>query len=175
MLALTGWPALEGFDDAKADAEIGWLIDLVTSIRSLRAEMNIAPSILMPVALTAASPETRARAGRWADFVKRLARTGDITFADAPPPGSVQLLIRGEVAALPLKGVIDLAVERARLQKELQKADADIKRVDGKLGNPKFVENAPEEVVEEEREKRQEAEDRRAKILEALERLKDAA
>ncbi len=175
MLALSDWPALEGFDDAKAESEIGWLIDLVTSIRSLRVEMNIPGSTAIPVVLVNASSETRARAGRWAEFAKRLARTGDITFADAPPQGSAQLLIRGEVAALPLKGVIDLTAERARLQKEMQRAEADIKRVDAKLGNPKFVENAPEEVVEEEREKRQEAEDRRAKIVEALERLKDAA
>ena len=75
----------------------------------------------------------------------------------------MQLLIRGEVAALPLKGVIDLDAERARLNKELQKADADIKRVDAKLGNPNFVANAPEEIVDGEREKREEAEGRRRK------------
>jgi valyl-tRNA synthetase len=79
------------------------------------------------------------------------------------------------VAALPLKGVIDLTAEKARLDKELTKADADIKRADAKLSNEKFVANAAEEVVEEEREKRQEAEGRKAKILEALERLKGAA
>jgi valyl-tRNA synthetase len=87
----------------------------------------------------------------------------------------VQLLVRGEVAALPLKGVIDLDTERARLQKEMAKAEADIKRVDSKLANEKFVANAPEEVVEEEKEKREEAVARKAKIAEALERLKDAA
>jgi hypothetical protein len=87
----------------------------------------------------------------------------------------VQLLIRGEMAAMPLKGVVDLAAERARLEKELAKVDADIERVDKKLGNPKFVENADEEVVEGEREKREEAVGRRAKILEAVERLKGAA
>ena len=77
------------------------------------------------------------------------------------PQGSVQLIIRGEVAALPLKGVIDFAAERVRLDKEMQKAEADIKRVDQKLGNPNFVANAPEEIIEGEREKREEAEGRR--------------
>jgi valyl-tRNA synthetase len=86
----------------------------------------------------------------------------------------VQLLVRGEVAALPLKGVIDLDAERARLNKEMQKAEADIKRVDQKLGNPNFVANAPEDIIDGEKEKRQEAEDRRQKILEALERLNSA-
>ena len=82
------------------------------------------------------------------------------------------MLIRGEVLALPLKGVIDIGAERARLQKEMAKAEADIARSDAKLGNPKFVERAAEEVVEEEREKREEALARKAKIAEALERLK---
>jgi valyl-tRNA synthetase len=76
------------------------------------------------------------------------------------------------VAALPLKGVIDLAAERARLAKEMQKAEADIARVDAKLGNANFVARAPEEVVEEEKEKRAEAVGRKEKIAEALERLK---
>jgi valyl-tRNA synthetase len=87
----------------------------------------------------------------------------------------VQLLVRGEVAALPLKGVIDLAAERARLDKEIAKTDADIKRVDAKLGNEKFVANAPADIVEEEKEKREAALARKAKILEALERLKKAS
>jgi valyl-tRNA synthetase len=77
--------------------------------------------------------------------------------------------------ALPLKDVIDLKAESARLQKELAKAESDIQRVDQKLGNPKFIANAAEEVVEGEKEKREEAESRKSKILEALERLKGAA
>ncbi|MBN8937701.1 MAG: class I tRNA ligase family protein, partial [Rhizobiales bacterium] len=172
MLVLGSWPVHEGMEDAKAEAEIGWLVDLVTAIRSVRAEMNITAQI--PVVLVAADAERRARAERWAEFIKRLARVSDITFADAPPQGSVQLLVRGEVAALPLKGVIDLDAERARLAKEMQKAEADIKRVDAKLGNADFIARAPEDVVEGEREKREEAEARRGKIVEALERLKSA-
>jgi valyl-tRNA synthetase len=175
LLALTPWPAHEGLDDAAAEAEIGWLVDLVTAIRSVRAEMNVPPATQMPLVLASASAATKERAGRWAEFVQRLARLSGITFADAPPQGAVQLLVRGEVAALPLKGVIDLAVERARLEKEIARAETDIKRVDAKLNNPSFVERAPEEVVEEEREKRAEAEARKAKLLEALERLKGAA
>jgi len=87
----------------------------------------------------------------------------------------VQLLVRGEVAALPLKGVVDFSAEKARLEKEIARAEADIKRVDAKLGNEKFVANAPEEIVEEEKEKREAAVARKVKILEALERLKNAA
>ena len=172
LLALSDWPKLEGLTDDKAEAEIGWVIDLITAIRSVRAEMNITAPI--PLVLAGSSVESKARAERWAEFIKRLARVSEISSAAAAPQGSVQLLVRREVAALPLKGVIDLAVERARLGKEMQKADADVARSDAKLNNPKFMEHAAEEVVEEEKEKRDEALARKAKITEALERLKDA-
>ncbi|WP_338634607.1 valine--tRNA ligase [Afipia carboxidovorans] len=164
----------EAFSDPKAEAEIGWLIDLVTAIRSVRAEMNIAPATLFPLILVKASKELEARAERWSDVIKRMARVAEISFDAAAPQGSLQLLVRGEVAAIPLKGVIDLAAEKTRLEKELGKADADIARVDAKLGNEKFVANAPEEVIDEQREKREEAVTRRTKIVEAIERLKAA-
>jgi valyl-tRNA synthetase len=163
------------FSDPAAEAEIGWVVDLITAIRSVRAEMNIAPATLTPLVLAGASAETEARAQRWNDVVKRMARLSDISFAASAPEGAVQLLVRGEVAALPLKGVIDFSAERARLDKELARAEADIKRVDAKLANEKFVANAPEEIVEEEKEKREAAVTRKTKIIEALERLKNAA
>ena len=128
----------------------------------------------VPLALVAGK-EAEARARRWDEALRRLARLSEITFVAKPPAGSVQLLIRGEVAAMPLKGVVDLAAERTRLEKELKKVADDIDRVDKKLGNADFMARAPEEVVDEQREKRAEAEDRRAKIVEALERLKGAA
>jgi valyl-tRNA synthetase len=172
LLALDRWPLYEGLENKDAEAEIGWVVDLVSAIRSVRAEMNIVPAT--PLLLVAATDQTRARAARWGDFLKRLARLSEISFADAPPQGAVQLVVRGEVAALPLKGVIDVAAEKGRLEKELAKVDADIKRVDAKLNNADFIRRAPEEVVDGEREKGEEAQGRRGKIVEALERLKDA-
>jgi valyl-tRNA synthetase len=173
LLALSDWPSYEGLDNPAAEAEIGWVVDLVSAIRSVRAEMNI--SAPTPLTLVNASDETRARASRWTDFMKRAARVSEVSYADAAPAGSVQLVVRDEVAALPLKGIIDVAAEQARLTKEIAKADADIKRVDAKLGNPDFVRKAPEEIIDGEKEKREEAEGRRTKILEALERLKQAS
>jgi valyl-tRNA synthetase len=173
LLALTDWPMHDGLDNAEAEAEIGWVVDLINAIRSVRAEMNI--SVTTPLELIKASKATKTRAIRWTEHIMRLARVSEIFYLDQPASGSVQLLVRGEVAALPLKGIIDVAAEQARLQKEIAKVDADIKRVDAKLGNPDFVRKAPEEIIEGEKEKREEAEGRRAKILEALERLKGAA
>jgi valyl-tRNA synthetase len=172
LLALSPWPQLEGLADDKAESEIGWVIDLITAVRSLRAEMNINAPI--PLVLAGASAETGQRAERWGDFIKRLARVSEISNAPSAPQGSVQLLVRGEVAALPLKGVIDFAAERARLDKEIKRAESDIARVDAKLSNEKFVANAPEEVVEEEKEKREEAVARKDKIAAALATLRDA-
>jgi valyl-tRNA synthetase len=114
-----------------------------------------------------------ARVGRWEDMIKRLARLSEISFADAAPKTSVQLLVRGEVAALPLEGVVDIAAERARLEKELGKLDADIRKIDAKLGNEDFLARAPEEVVDEQKERREEALARKGKISEALARLQD--
>jgi valyl-tRNA synthetase len=172
LLALSEWPKLEGLGDDKAEAEIGWVIELITAIRSIKAEMNV--TVPVPLVLAGTSSETQGRAERWADFIKRLARVSEISSAATAPKGSVQLVVRGEVAALPLVGVIDLDAERARLAKEIAKAESDIARVDAKLNNANFVARAPEEVVEEEKEKREEAAGRKVKIAAALEALRDA-
>jgi valyl-tRNA synthetase len=175
LLALAPWPSHARLSDHDAEAEIGWVVDIVTAIRSVRAEMNLTVATELPVVLAGVSEETDARAGRWAEVIRRLARLSSLSVASVAPPGSIQLVVRGETVALPLKGVIDFAAEEARLGKELARVDSDIARVDAKLNNPKFMQNAAEEIVEGEREKREEAEARRAKILEALERLRGAA
>lgn len=162
------------FTDPAAEAEIGWVVDLVTAIRSLRAEMNIAPATLTPLIMIRCSQEARERVGRWSDVIKRLARVGEIGFDDLAPSGAIQLLVRDDVAALPLKGVIDLSAEKARLIKEVSKAEADIKRVDAKLSNEKFVANAPAEIVEEEKEKRDAAVARKEKNEASLRWLENA-
>jgi valyl-tRNA synthetase len=160
------------FSDPAAEAEIGWVVDLVTAIRSVRAEMNIPPATLMPLVMVRCRDE--ARVARWSDVIKRLARLGDIRFENQAPAGAIQLLVRDEVAALPLKGVIDLSAEKTRLGKEISKAEADIKRVDAKLSNEKFVANAPEEIVEEEKAKRDGAVARKEKNEAALRWLENA-
>jgi len=171
LLVLTAWPDLEGLEDGEAEAEIGWVVDLITAIRSVRAEMNIPPATLIPLALITDDDELESRTMVWGDFIKRLARLSEVDFPGAVPAQAIQLVVRGQVAALPLAGVIDLAAERARLEKEMSKIDADIRRIDAKLGNPDFIARAPDEVVEGEREKREEAEGRRAKLVDAVGRL----
>ena len=175
LLALTPWPKHTRLADHAAESEIGWVIDIVTAIRSVRAEMNLTVATELPVVLAGVSAETDARAGRWADMIRRLARLSSLSVAKTVPPGSIQLVVRGEIVALPLKGVIDFAAEEARLGKEMARVDSDIARVDAKLNNPNSCRTRPRRSSRSEREKREEAEGRRAKILEALERLKGAA
>jgi valyl-tRNA synthetase len=108
------------------------------------------------------------------DVIRRLARLSSMSILPEPPGGSVLLVVRGQTVALPLKGIIDFVVEQKRLEKEIARAVSDIARVDAKLNNDRFLANVPEEVVEEEREKRAEAELRREKLCEALQRLRGA-
>jgi valyl-tRNA synthetase len=172
LLALAQWPALEGVGDAQAEAEIGWVIDLITAIRSVRAEMNV--NVALPLVMIRVGDTVWERAQRWSEFIKRMAKISSVTRVPKPKPGTLQLIVRGEIAGLELAGLVDLSAERARLAKEMAKCDADIARVDAKLGNPNFVARAPEDVVEEEKEKREEAQMRKAKIAEALQRLEGA-
>ncbi len=173
QLVLAAWPEHAGLDDPEAEAEIGWVIDLVTAIRSVRAEMNIAVEI--PAVLVGVSAATAARGERWNPVIRRLARLSGLSLAPSPPRGAVQVIVRDEVAALPLGGVIDFAAENARLKKEMARANSDIARIDAKLANADFIARAPEEVVEGEREKREEAALRCARIMDALRRLEGAA
>jgi len=172
LLTLAAWPDLAGLEDAKAEAEIGWIVDLVSEIRSVRAEMSIPASAQIPLVLVGAAPEVEARAKAWDETLMRLARLSSISFSATPPSSSAQMIVRGVVCALPLEGVIDISAELARLTKEIAKEKGEVKKVDAKLNNADFVRRAPEEVVEENRERRADALARIDKMTAALERLK---
>lgn len=171
LLALAAWPDLAGLADADAEAEVGFVVDLVTQVRSARSETSVPAAAQIPLVMVGASPEVRTRVETWRDTLLRLARLSEITFSDTPPKNSVQLLVRGSVAALPLEGIVDLAGEVARLKKEQGKAQSEIKKVDAKLGNADFVARAPEDIIEENRERREAEAARLVKIEEALARL----
>jgi valyl-tRNA synthetase len=171
LLALAPWPKLEGLDNLEPETEIGWLIDLVTEIRSVRAEMNVPAAAQLSLLLIAPKRETRERLRRWDAALKRLARLASVEAATEAPPQSAQLLVRGEVAALPLAGIIDIEAEHARLSKERDRIAADMAKIDAKLANGDFVKRAPEEVVEEQRERKEAAQARLTKLGEALTRL----
>jgi valyl-tRNA synthetase len=171
VLALSPWPELKGLENAEAEAEIGWLVDAISAIRSVRAEMNVAPGAQVPLVLAGVSAKTAERAERHHDLLARLARLSEIAPAETAPKGSVQIVVRGETLALPLAGIVDVSAERTRLGKALKEAEGDIARCDGKLGNANFMARAAEDVIDEQREKRAEAAERKARIETAIGRL----
>jgi valyl-tRNA synthetase len=171
LLVLADWPALNGFAHEGAEAEIGWMVDLISEIRSVRSEMNVPASSQMPLVLVGASAEMKARAERGFDTLKRLARVSDLSFSETPPSNSAQVIVRGALVALPLEGIIDISAEKVRLEKEIVKLDGEVKKIDAKLANADFVARAPEEVVEENRDRRTDAVSRIEKMSAALKRL----
>ncbi len=174
LLIGAAWPDLpDSFVDAEAEAEIGWLVELVTEIRGLRGEMNVPPAAKPPLTFVAPDAATQGRIARHRDLILTLARVSEIASADAAPEGAVTFVSGGATAALSLAGIIDLAVEKARLEKEIAAFDSDIGHVNKKLGNPNFVARAAPEVVEEQRAKLAEAEAGKAKLQAALTRLSE--
>ena len=166
------WPVLpDAFVDADAEAEIGWLVDLIGEIRALRAEMNVPPSAKPPLAFVAPDAATAEKIARHRDLILTLGRVSEVAVAEAAPAGAVTFVSGGATVALSLAGIIDLAAERARLAKEIAAFDADIGHVNKKLGNPNFVARAAAEVVEEQRAKLAEAEEGKARLQAALKRL----
>ncbi len=172
MLMLSPWPDLRDLPPhEEARAEMNWLIDLVANVRSVRAEMNVPPSARTTLILKDASDETAARLARHRDVAMTLARLSSARASSEIPKGSAQFVLGEAVAGLPLGDVIDFDKERARLAKELKKAEDEIARFDAKLSNAAFIAKAPEEVIEEQKEKRDEAAALAARLNEALKRL----
>ncbi len=173
LLMLTAWPEPLRLQNPQADAEIGWLIRLISEVRSVRAEMNVPAGAKVPLVIAFAGEETKARVARHEQTIKGLARLDTLEFG-RPQAGAVQIVLDEATLALPLAGIIDIDAESKRLKREIDKVGSEIAQLDAKLANEKFVSRAPEHVVEEQRERKSEAEATAAKLEQALKRL-DAA
>jgi valyl-tRNA synthetase len=133
--------------------------------------MGVPLSTLTPLVLVAPSERAARSASAWSESIRRLARAGSIETADAAPAGALQLLVRGEVVALPLAGLVDLTAEKARLDREIEKVRVEIAKVEAKLGNADFVSRAPEVVIAEHRERLETFQERLVRLTAARERL----
>ncbi|GAA0770764.1 valine--tRNA ligase [Roseibium denhamense] len=173
LLMLSAWPKPLVSDEAAA-SEINWLVDLISEIRSVRAEMNIPAGAKVEIVIAGAGEATQTRLATHQSAILRLARGETIEMADSAPKGAAQIIVGEATICLPLAGVIDLSAEKARLEKAAGKLEADISKIEKKLGNPKFVEKAPEEVVSEEKTKVAEAKEKLDKIQTALSRIAEA-
>jgi len=172
-LIRAAWPATSRVPEAAAArAELEWVIRFITAIRTVRAEMGVPPSVKAPIMLRDATPETVARAERWADAAARLARVSEIAAAPAAlPAGCAQIVLDEATLLLPLAGLIDLDAERGRLARERARAAEDWEKTRRKLENADFITRAKPDVVEENRTRVRTAELEMARLDAALARL----
>ena len=177
MLADSRWPRLAASAvDREAEADLDWVVRLITQVRSLRTEMNVPPRAEIPLLLEDAGGAAAVRLARHRDLVMSLARLSSAAVLDgAAPRGSVQDVLDEATVILPISDVIDVAGERLRLAKEIERLDGEILKLDRKLANEKFISKAPAEIVEVQRERRSEAAQARARLESAARRLEGLA
>ena len=155
-LMLEPYPQARDFkSDPDAEAAVAWLKGVIVGVRNIRGEANIKPSQEIALLFQGGTPADERLAQNNGALLTRLAKLSSLSWIaadDQPPPHALALV--GELRVMvPLAGLIDVAEERARLNKEIDKREQDLKRINGKLSNDKFVSNAPSDVVDKERQK----------------------
>ncbi|GAB4351866.1 MAG: valine--tRNA ligase [Kiloniellaceae bacterium] len=175
LMTTSAWPVFaDGLVDGEADATLGWVVRLVSQIRAVRSEMNVPPAAKIALIVNDASAESKARFAEHEALIRTLARLESVAFDQAVPKGSVQDVLDECALVLPLAEVIDLAQERQRLQKEVDKLKGEIVKLDKKLSNEQFLAKAPEDVVAEQRERLADSQQTMTKLQSALDRLASA-
>lgn len=169
------WPEyVDALMNDKVAAEIDVLKNTITEIRSVRADMNVPAGAKIPLLVKGANEGTMSLMNTYGDVICKMARLTDISFTDEVPRGAVQAVINEATLILPIADIIDLDAERVRLGKVIGKIDIDIQKIGAKLGNEKFVQNAPEEVIAEQKSRKEEALLKREKLSLALRQLDEA-
>lgn len=162
--------------DPEAEAEMELFMGIVSAIRNIRGEMRIPPAAELRALLKPADRATGDRLTPLVPMIQALARCEvGVDPLAARPPASALAVVGSVECFVPLAGLVDLAAERQRLNKEIRKAEDEIRFLEEKLGRPEFRERAPAEVVEREEARLAEQKALRAKLLESLGRLEDAA
>jgi valyl-tRNA synthetase len=172
MLITARWPKLpDAYADSEAEAAMALVIATIAEGRSVRSELNVPVAAKPELLVIEADPRRRLILETNAAAIMQMLRVSALKFDAAAEAGAIPYLAEGAAFALPVAEFIDLAAERARLAKEIATLTADIGRTAGKLANADFVARAPEEVVEENRERLAEAENSKARLEAALKRL----
>ena len=166
------WPQVK---EVNADtAEMDWAIDLISTIRSMRAEMNLPAGAKLTIYLKDMNDNSKAYLSNMKTLVCSLARLENVEIfgqSQEITKDMVQKVFREGAILLPLKGVVDFAAERERLNKELATLNRNLEGYARKLSNQSFVERAPANVVAEEKRRQAEALENKAKVEEALARI----
>ena len=168
LCAHADWPDYgAALVDEDAMREMRWVIGLIETIRSARAQLRVPVGLKLNMVQLDLDNAGRDRLVRNQALVMRLARIATLEEADSLPRGSITVTVEGGTFGLPLEGVIDIAAERGRLEKTAEKASKELGGIDGRLRNPKFMASAPAEVVSE-------AEARAEALREEIARLQNA-
>jgi len=136
--------------------------------------MNVPAGAKIELLVKSASEETKARIQTHEEILCRLARLSGVGISEDTPKGAIQVVVDEATIMLPIADIIDLDAERTRLQKAIDKVNQDIRTVEQKLDNKKFVENAPVEIIEEHKQRKVDALATRTKLSQALEQLASA-
>jgi len=175
VLVVQPWPqAGDHLVDEEARAEMELLIEIIRSIRTLRSELNLSPAHKSPVVLRSPGHLLELLQGE-EEVIGSLSRAEPVTVLDSSgdKPSQALSAVAGEVEVyLPLAGVVDLQQEIARLEKEFLLLEEDLQKVNAKLNNENFLKRAPLEVIDKEKNKKEEFNVRREKYLARLEELK---
>ena len=147
-LIVAAWPAPDAAVDGEAKAEVEWLIALIGNLRGAKSELGIAPGARLTAYVADPSDATRAVIGRNGTVIDRLARLDAIVFEAAPAGAAMQVGAGDATLAIPLEGVIDIAAEKARLEKAMAASVKERDSLDKRLGNPAFVEKAKPEAID---------------------------
>ena len=174
MLVHADWPTYDtSLVDEDASREMNWVIEVIETTRSVRAQMHVPAGLHVPMLVTQMDDAAKAAWVRNETLIKRLARIDSLTETDVFPKGTATLPVTGATLGLPLADIIDVDEEKARLEKSLKKLAKELGGLRGRLNNPKFAQSAPEEVVEETKANLAAREDEEAKLKEALARLSE--
>lgn len=174
-LLTSDWPDYkQSLLNNKAYQKVSWLKSVISEIRSVRADINIPASARIDLLVKDACEHTREGFDAFKDILMYMARLNSVSYVDVVPKGAIQTVVDQTVLILPIADVVDLDNERLRLGKVIDKLDQDIQKIDAKLGNQKFIQNAPDDVIAEQKCRKAEAETKREKLQNALKQLREA-
>ena len=172
MLVHCDWPEYDRtLIDHAADLEMNWVVNLIESIRSARAQLRVPAGLKIPMIFLEMDSEAKQAWENNSEMIQKLARITELTSADEIPKGSIAISAKGASFALPLEGIIDVEEEKKRLSKSLDKLQKEISALKGRLQNSKFIEGAPEEVILETQENLVLREEEEAKLSSAASQL----
>ncbi|HAX90795.1 MAG TPA: valine--tRNA ligase, partial [Rhodospirillaceae bacterium] len=164
LLITTAWPVSTIKADASAIAEMNFVTRLISSVRNVRAELNVPAGAQIKLLVKGASEVTKTRLATHDGIIKKMARLSDVSLTDAVVKNAAQAVVDEATLILPLEGVIDLEQEKARLAKEIAKWQDEIKKVDAKMSNENFVSRAPQDILDEHRDRKANATSMIAKL-----------